>query len=837
MSALFRRIRYLIFHRRFDAELANDMAFHREMAARAGRRNFGNELRMREQAREAWGWTWLDRLGQDLHYAARILKRAPGFTVMAVLVLAIGIGVNVSAFSLFNMVALKPLPIRDPNAIVRLERRSPTAYTSEMAYPSFLFYQEHAKTLAAAIAVLGVPPMQIDEDVEGAKTSFVTPNYFSELGTPAAYGRVFDPAREAASDAPPAMMLSYGYWQRRFGADPSVIGRTIHLNKKPVTIIGVTPYEFASLGGQHPDIWLAIAQHPYFIDDSKVLSDFDNSSVRMWGRLAPGVTAKETEQELKALTNELRHAHPNAVWDNEYIQSSPGGHLQVMQPEMVQVAAMVSVLTLLILAVACANLGALLLARAVTREHEMGIRVAIGANRGRIFRQLCTESLLLATMGAGAGLGLGYVVLRVTLEKVDAPKWLKATPDWRVLLFTVGMTLAAATFFGLAPALQIARQRQRKTIARQILVGAQVAASCVLLIVAGLLVRATQHALYTDPGFGYEQLLSIDSQLSQHGYTPAAARAFLTQLQTRLRNIPGVRSVSLVKLPPMGHTVDRETTEINGHTVMVYPNWVEPDFFQTMSIPMILGRTFYPGEKNAVIVSQAFARQQWPGQNPVGQPVANGDQKSIVVGVVGDAHVNDLSNDDATEQYWPAQQADMPEMVVIVSTAGAPDTLPPAAKSISESLDPKLFPEIRQMKLLYRDNVSTIERIATIVSLIGMVAVLLAAVGMIGLVAFTVSQRTREIAIRLALGARRGRVLVAVLRQFLWPVAVGLVTGTGIAAALSKLLRKGLYGVSNLDPTGFAGAIGVLVAIVAVAALLPARRALRLDIAKALHNE
>jgi hypothetical protein len=318
VSEFFRRLRYLVHRRRFEAELANDMEFHREMAARAGRRNFGNELRMREHSREAWGWTWLDRLGQDLRYAARILKRAPGFTVMAVLVLAIGIGVNVSAFSLFNMVALKPLPIRDPNAIVRLERRSPTAYTSEMAYPSFLFYQEHAKTLAAAIAVLGVPPMQIDEDVEGAKTSFVTPNYFSELGTPAAYGRVFDPAREAASDAPPVMMLSYGYWQRRFGADPSVIGRTIHLNKKPVTIIGVAPFEFASLGGQHPDIWLAIAQQPYFIDGSKVLSDFDNSCVRMWGRLAPGVTAKGAEQELKALTSELRHAHPNAVWDNEF---------------------------------------------------------------------------------------------------------------------------------------------------------------------------------------------------------------------------------------------------------------------------------------------------------------------------------------------------------------------------------------------------------------------------------------------------------------------------------------------------------------------------------------
>jgi hypothetical protein len=308
-------------------------------------------------------------------------------------------------------------------------------------------------------------------------------------------------------------------------------------------------------------------------------------------------------------------------------------------------------------------------------------------------------------------------------------------------------------------------------------------------------------------------------------------------MQSRLRALPGVRSVSLVKLPPMGHAVDRETTEIDGHKVLVYPNWVEPGFFQTMGIPMILGRTFYQGEKSAVIVSESFARQQWPGQNPLGQPITRGDNKDIVVGVAGDAHVNDLSNGDATEQYWPAQQDDMPGMVVIVNTAGAPESLPPMAKTISESLDAKLFPEIRQMKLLYHDNVSGVERAAEAVSLIGLVAVLLSGVGIIGLVAFTISQRTKEIAIRLALGARRARVLTAVLKQFAWPVGVGLIAGTGMAAVLTKLLRRALYGVSNLDPVGYAGAIVVLVAIVFVAALLPARRALRLDIARALHHE
>jgi predicted permease len=837
MGELIRRIRYLLNRRRFDAELENDIDFHREMAAREGRRNFGNTLRLREQAHEAWGWTWLDRLGQDLRYAARMLARSPGFTAMAVMVLAIGIGVNVSAFSLFDMVALRPMPVRDPDSLVRLERRSPQSYTSEMPYPSFVFYRDHAKTLSAGMAVLGVPPMQIDEEVVPVSASFVTPNYFVELGAPAAYGRMMDPSRDDTLSAQPSVVLSYAVWQRRFSSDPNVIGRTLHLNKKAVTVIGITPFDFAGLGGQHPDIWLPIAQQPYLVEGSGVLKDTSNSSVRMWGRLAPGVTRKVAEQELRALTNDLRRQNPKAVWDEEYIQASPGGHMQVMQPEMYRVAAMVAFLTLLILAVACANLGALLLAKAVTRQHEIGIRVAIGAGRGRIFRQLCTESLLLAMLGSLAGLGLGCVVLRVALGELDAPKWLSAAPDWRVLLFTVGLTLIAAIFFGLAPALQIARQRQQKTIARQILVAAQVAASCVLLIVAGLLVRATQHALYTDPGFGYEQLLSIDPGLGRHGYTAPAARAYLDQIQARLSAVPGVQAVSLVKLPPLGHIVSNMSVEVNGRQIEIYPNWVEPGLFKTMSIPLLLGRTFYSGEHHAVIVSESLARKEWPGQSPIGQQYLNGDEKDNVVGVVGNARVNAISDNDAVELYWPAEQQDMPDMVVMVRASGSPDKLPPVAKSISESLDPKLFPEIRQMKLLYRDNVAGVEKVAAVVSLIGLVAVLLAGVGIIGLVAFAVSQRTKEIAIRLALGAKRAQVLAAIVSQFAWPVCIGLVAGTGLAGALSKFLRKALYGVSNLDPLGYAVAISVLIVVLTIAVLLPARRALRLDVAKALHCE
>ena len=779
MSEIFRRIRYLINRRRFDAELESDMEFHREMAARAGHSNFGNTLRMREQAREAWGWTWLDSLVQDLSYAVRTLSRSPGFTLLAVLVLAIGIGVNVAAFTVFDVVALEPLPVRDPGSLVRLERRSPNAYTDGAPYTSLLFYQRNAKTLSAVMGVMGVPPMQVDDDLQQAQASFVTSNYFTELGTPAAVGRLFDPMRDGDAGAAPSVVLSYGFWQRRFGGDASVVGRIIHIDKKPATVIGVLPYAFASLGGQRPDLWMPIIQQPYFVEGSHTLTDPGDSAVRMWGRLAPGVSVKTAGQELRALTDELRRQHPKDIWDNEFIFISPGGHMQVMQPEMYTVAAMVAVLTLLILAVACANLGSLMLARAVTREREIGIRVAIGANRGRIFRQLCTESLLLAMLGALAGLALGSAVSQIAFTKLDAPRWASAAPDWRVLLFTVAVMFAAAIFFGLMPALQIARQRQHKTIARQILVGAQVAASCILLIVAGLLVRATQHALYNDPGFGYQRMLSVDPHLGRHGYAPAAAQVYFDQMQARLRATPGVLSVSLVKLPPLGHVVDRETTEIDGHKVQIYPNWIEPGFFQTMNIPILLGRTFYPREKNAVIVSQSFALQQWPHRNPIGKRLGDDAAKSIVVGVVGDAHINALSDDDATEQYWSAQPDDMPDMVVLARTVGAPDSLLTVAKSISESLDPKISPEIHQLKLLYQSNISGIEKTAMAVSLIGIVAVLVAGIGIIGLVAFIVSQRIKEIAIRMALGAGKAQLLTAMLRQFMWPVAIGVAVGRG----------------------------------------------------------
>jgi predicted permease len=429
--------------------------------------------------------------------------------------------------------------------------------------------------------------------------------------------------------------------------------------------------------------------------------------------------------------------------------------------------------------------------------------------------------------------------MRVTLAATDAPRWMSAIPDWRVLLFTVGMAILVAILFGLAPAWQVARQRQRRTLARQILIGAQLAASSVLLIVAALLVRAAHHVLYTDPGFGYEQVFGIAPGLDSHGYTPAAARVYLDELKSRLLASPGVQSVALSQMPLLGNGITASmTVTMQGHPVTVYPDPVDGDFFQTMSIPLLRGRNLLRNEPNAVIVSESFAQKQWPGQDPIGRPMwRDGNNKDIIVGVVGNARIKSMSDGDAVEAYWPAKLADMPSMTLVVKTSGEPHEQLDQARSIVASLNPRLFPYIWKLKTGFRRNADGLEKVAMVVSLLGLVAISMAGIGIIGLVAYSVSQRTKEIAIRLALGAKRLQVMVAVLKQFCWPIALGTFAGVGTAAAASRLLRKFLFGIGNLDPLSYAAAIAVLIVLVGLAALMPVRRALQLDLAKTLHYE
>ncbi|MDQ2775238.1 MAG: ABC transporter permease [Acidobacteriota bacterium] len=840
MKQLLRRLRYLLNRRRFDRELADDMEFHREMAGGSGAA-FGSTLRLREEAREAWGWTWLDRLWHDLRYAVRMLRKSPGFTVTAVLMLAIGIGVNVAAFGFFDLMVLRPLPVRDPATLVRFHRRAPQAYAFALPYPEMDFFRVHSRTLAAVLA-LNITKVAIEGEEKQINAQFVTANFFRELGATAYLGRMLDLARDEPASADPVVVLGHGFWQRHFGSDPLIVGKIIRLNDKPATVIGVGRAEFSGLSLDEPDLWAPLIQQPYFARGSHLLTDFsvNSSGVRMWGRLQPGFSPKAAEQELGSLAVQLRKQRPGDIWEKESIPSEPGGYAKSLRigdrrgtgrednNEMYPVFAMIGALCVLILSVACGNLGSLLLARGVARQREISIRVSVGAGSGRLIRQLLTESLLLAVLGAAGGLVLGYIVLRSLMVWTATPAWLNPMPDWRVALFAIGVGFAATILFGLTPALQLARQRHRATFTRQILIGAQAAASCVLLIVAGLLVRALDHATSVPQGFAYAQVISIDPGLVRHGYSPEKARTYLDVLQNRLRALPGVETVSLVLGSPLGNMSIGAEITVDGRQVNIQINHVEPEFFRTMRIPLLLGRNLTRGDTHAIVISDSMARAAWPGKDALGRKFTM-DADYTVVGIAGNARLTDLQDSDSVEVYFPVEAGDLPSLSVLVKTVGPPENIAGRAASIAKSIDNRVFPEVQLMRNMFRQKLHGAEYSALSVSLLGVVALLLTCIGVVGLVAYAVSQHTKEIGIRMALGAKPSDVLAVVLRQFSHPVAVGLVVGVSGAALLSELLRRVLYGISHLDPAAYLAAIALFVVTISLAALLPARRALRVD--------
>ena len=851
MNESFRRLRYLLSRRRFDRELADDMVFHREMAAREGKRDFGNALRLREEARDAWGWTWIDRFCQDVRYAARFLRKSPGFTLVAVLMLAIGIGVNVAVFGFFDLMVLRPLNVRDPGTLLRFHRRAPESYAFALPYPEMAFFREYSRTLSAVLA-LNFTKVAVEGEEKQLDANFVTANYLSELGATARLGRLFDPNRGEASGADPVVVLSYGFWRRHFGADPLIVGKTIRLNGKPATVIGVAASDFSGLSLKEPALWAPITQQPYFANGSHLLTDFsvESSGVQMWGRVQQGLTPKAAEEELRSLAAELHKRHPTEIWEKEGLPAEPGGYATSLtignrrgtgtgteeRDPIYPVFALVGTLALLILAVACGNVGSLLLARGAAREREIAIRVAVGAGNGRLIRQLFTESLLLALLGSMAGLAVGYVVLRSLMVLTGSPAWLNPAPDWRVVVFAIGAGFASAILFGLMPALQAGRQRHRAIVTRQVLIGAQVAASCVLLIVAGLLGRALDHAMSTHPGFEYQQVVSIDPGLSRYGYSPARAQAYLDTLQSRLRALPGVESVSLALVPPLGNISIGAGFGVDGHEVNVQINHVDPQFFQTMKIPLLRGRNLMRGETHAIVIGESMARRAWPGQDALGKKVALGEGYTVV-GIAGSARSAKLEDSDSVEAYLPIETADLPSLFVLAKTSASPEDLARSAVTVVRAIDPNTFPEVQLLRTGFRLKLEILESAALAVSLLGSVAQLLACLGIVGLVAYAVSQRTKEIGIRMALGAKPSQVLSLVLRQFSRPVAAGLLVGVGAAGALSQFLRGGLYGISNLDPVAYLAAVAVFILTAAVAALLPARRALRIDPLRALRYE
>ena len=830
MTDLFRRISWLLNRRRAERELAEEMDAHLAESEAAGRRNpaFGSTLRHLESTREVWGWTWIDRLFQDLSYALRILRQSPSFALTALLVLALGVGVNLTAFRLL-LLEITPT-VRDPDTLVEIARWFPNGSGNTIAWPVLAFYGQHARSFRAVIASheesVTFGETEPGRDPETVRVNFVTASYFTEQAPPLVRGRGLAAFDESA-DAEPAVVVSRRFWEDRLAASPGLIGQTLRLNGKIVFVAGI----LNDPKGRREDLWMPLAKQPLIVEGSTLLTDWTAASVFGIARLNPGITVHAAEEESYVLAAALRQSHPEAVSKDERLGMAPFSSIR-MHPEEVAAAAIAVILILLILVVACANLGSLLLARGVARDREIRMRLALGASRNRIVRQLLTESTVLAVAGSLVAWLLSAVALQFFLPANDDPQNWAVAFDWRIMVATLATALLAAVAFGLAPALRLTGSAPRGGRARAVFLGCQVGASCILLIVSGQLVRSFAELLILDPGFDYRNTLTLSPGLHAHGYNDASAQFYFDNLLQRLTVVPGVQGAAVTWLPVWGNITSGFID--GGRKIRI--NRVDAGFFSTLGLRLIRGRLFNSTERDVVIVSDSFARWHWPGEDPLGKRLTN-ISPATVIGVVAQAGSFDIQDTDAMAAYYPILPQDFRDASIIVRAFRNPGRLTGALIAVARARDPKLRPFYTLLSTAYDGAVVQSRRLVSILSALGLLATLIAAIGLAGLTGYSVSQRTREIGVRIALGAARSGVVRAVLRPLAAPVVFGIALGMLGAAAVSSVLRHNLSGLRPSDPLAYLTAVVAFLAVVSLAVCIPARRALRIQPAQALRHD
>ncbi|HEY3740218.1 MAG TPA: ABC transporter permease [Bryobacteraceae bacterium] len=826
---LWRKLHYLVNRRRIERELGEELDAHRaEMGEHAA--GFGSSLKLREDSNEAWGFGWLDRLRQDIHYGMRVMRKSPAFTLTAIAILALGIGLNVTFFGFIDVIALRPLPVKDPDSIVLLWRASPSSQADNFSYSAFDFYRQHNRVFSSMWALCG-GDLKL-ESGENIKVRFVTPEFFGEMGHAPELGQFLSSTSSAGS-----VVVSHRFWQRHLGGDPAVLHRTVRMNHYAAVIAGVAASDFVSVNPGDVDVWIPMTDQTLYIPGSKMLTDRSMTPLHVFARLLPGLSRQAAENGLKPIIDEYRKQAPDDVWKDEYSPLKPGSYVELLDSRILGLLMIPAALLILVLAAACANLGNLLLARGATREREISIRTAAGASRGRIIRQLLTESVMLALAGAAASVPLSMAAIRMFVLLSDAPAVLDFTPDWRIGLFAFTVALIAAILFGLAPALQTSRPTAKRAgRMRLTLVTAQVATSCILVILSGLMTRALVRGLTTPPGFAFKQSASIYLDLGSAGMRGTAAHLFLDRFRARISEVPGVESVALSVLPPLGNAY-----VYMGHPVgKIAVNSVDANYFATMQIPLYRGRTFRSDDPDSnIIISDRLARRLWPNEDPIGKKFLRPTEPNnswTVIGVAGNAAILEISDSDALELYHPITGAAFENATVIVRTSNldaAVGALDKAAQSVDKSVPARVVP-IRDG---YESRMGTGRMAAMSISALGGVALLVAIVGLTGLISYAVTQRTKEIGIRMALGARPSEALRVGFAQLVKPVAIGLLIGIGAAAGLAQTLRFTLFGLSPVDPISYVTALLLFGSLVAMAAIPPLRRAARVDPATALRHD
>jgi predicted permease len=833
LRKLWRRVSFRLNRRRLERELAEEMAFHRDMMPPDRRLHFGSATRLQEESREAWSWLWFEQFLQDLAYGVRVLCRAPGFTAGAAAVLALGVGVNLAEFQLFDAMIFHRLKIRDADTVLQFTHISSHGQRLGFSHAAVDFFRRENSSFAWLIAEDTTIEVVVEGDA-GLRSNLVSGNYFASLGIVPAWGRLLD-AHDSEPGAPAVAVLGYDYWQTRWSADPHVVGRVVHVNNLPVEIVGVMPFTFEGLMARGTAVWFPAAIRPFLLPGSPPLQqDYSRASEALFGKLKAGVSQAAGEAELTALTRDLIRRQPGSFSDGERIQA------QFLQASMARgverspAIAIFIVMVLLVLLSACANLGNMLLARGLVRQREIQIRIAIGASRARVVRQLMTENFLLAIVGAAAGVAFGAIAVRLLLIALGAPPGFQVSMRWPVLVAGFVLTFLSAAAFGLPSALQTVRPNHRKIHLRQSLVGVQVAVSCLLLIAAGVLAHNGIVSASTNLAFDYRNMAVIYPQLYAQSLTPAVAQQKLDTLSTRLSALPGVEGVTAAVVPPLGGRLRIDTLPGLPH---IYRNAVAASYFNVMTLPILRGRTFLPAEPNAVIVSESAARAVWPNQDPLGKVWNLAAAQRTVVGVAKDSGVNLLADPDSVEAYVPIEGADTDRSALILHTKGDPAPLvrmiPAAAAAVDQTVSVALMRASRDKFL------DSQRRMVTLIGSIGAVATALAAAGMFALVAFAVAQRKRELGIRIAIGAKPRHILTVLLSQNARPTAIGAVVGACLAVVLSRLVRS-LIVLQNrdaVDVTGFAAGLACFVLVAALATLSPAMRALRIDPSTTLREE
>jgi putative ABC transport system permease protein len=800
---------------------------------------------------------------QDVRYAGRALLRAPGFAVVATVTLALGIGATTIVYALVDGILLRPLPIKDPARVVLAREINPAGEQFGIAWPNFRDWQARAQSFENLAAWRGrTANLTGIADPQRIYVRDVTWNLFDVLGVQPIAGRGFT----AADDVPEAArvcLISYGFWERHFGADPSAIGQRILLDEVPVTIVGVLPRDFTV--ARVEDAFLPMGN--LITPDSGLLNRGNHFAIAAIGRLTPGATVESARSELQVIATQLAAAYPDT---NSGVSATAQPLFDVLVAEARPALGILAGAVAAMLLIACVNIANLQLVRAMARAQEMEVRRALGAERWRLLRQLLTESVLLALAGGAAGVAIAYAGfgLFVGLLPAGQPRIHQVAIDSRVLIFATATSVGAGLLFGLMPALHAGSRRAGALLrsvrvagtaaghhaTRQLLLVVEVALSLVLLVAAGLMAQTMSNLLAVDLGFTPEQVLTAQMSLPSARYTRERRRTFYSEVEERLRALPGVTNVAFTLSLPVSGSNWNSVFIVEGLPVperarLPSAAWtpITPSYFDTLGIRLLRGRGFTAGDidqaPRVAVVNEAFARTFWPDGDAIGKRIKQGwpEDKTPwreIVGIVNDVKTDGVDRASRIQAYLPLAQESITSLALVVRTAREPDVARRAIEAAVHAIDPNLpIFDVRTLPHVIQINVGTERLLLVLLLAFGGLSLLLAAIGVFGVNAYAVSQRTHEFGVRMALGADNRRVLGLVLRQGLLTCAIGAAIGLAVSLATTKLLRTLLYQVTPYDPGTISAVTLVLLTVTGVACYLPARRATRIDPVAALRGE